>query len=149
MGWNKIKEWLCHNFSPVTTKQHVASMSNHQQQKTTDALQEYMLTFSDLLLKSSTLSSLLPHQAKNLAHITHFIHNLHNQKLEHYVLSKIPISVQNAIIPVQKPKRMQSYALLKACIIMIQDRKLTTFIINNMRITKVIWDLAKLVTDHI
>ena len=41
-------------------------------------------------------------QAKDLAHITHFIHNLHNQKLQHYVLGKIPTSVQNAIMLAQK-----------------------------------------------
>ena len=47
-------------------------------------------------------SSLLLHQAKDLAHITHFICNLHNQKLQHYVLGKYPTSVQNAITLLQK-----------------------------------------------
>ena len=32
-----------------------------------------------------------------MAHITQFIYNLHIQRLEHYVLSKNPTSVQNAI----------------------------------------------------
>ena len=32
-----------------------------------------------------------------MAHIAHFICNLHNQKLQHYVLGKNPTSVQNAI----------------------------------------------------
>ena len=53
----------------------------------------------DLLLKSG---SLLPHQAKDLAHVTHIMHNLHNQKLQHYVLGKKPTTVQNAIMLVQK-----------------------------------------------
>ena len=35
-------------------------------------------------------------------HITHFIRNLHNQKLQHYVLGKNPTSVQNTIMLVQK-----------------------------------------------
>ena len=52
-----------------------------------------MQTFLDLLLKSSRL---LLHQAKQLACITHFIQNLHNQKLQHYVLGKNHTSVQNA-----------------------------------------------------
>ena len=58
-----------------------------------------MQRFLDLLLKSS---GLLPHQAKNLSHITHFIRNLHNQKCMHYVLGKNPMSVQNAISLAQK-----------------------------------------------
>ena len=53
----------------------------------------------DLLLKSS---GLLSHQAKDLAHIMHFIRNLHNQKLQHYILGKNPTSVQNAITLIQK-----------------------------------------------
>ena len=60
----------------------------------TETLQEYIQRFLDMLLKSS---GLLLHQAKDLAHITHFICNLHNQKLQHYVLGKNPTSVQNAI----------------------------------------------------
>ena len=55
--------------------------------------------FFDLLLKSS---SLLPHKAKYLAHITYFICNLHNQKLQHYVLGKNTTIVQNAIMFAQK-----------------------------------------------
>ena len=77
----------------------MASLLIDQQQKPTETLQEYIKKFSDLLLKSS---SLLPHQAKDMDHITHFIHNLHNQKLQHYVLCKNPTSVQNAIAIVQK-----------------------------------------------
>ena len=61
-------------------------------------MQEYIQRFSDLLLKSS---GLLPHHAKDLAHITCFIRNLHNQKL-HYILGKNPISVQNTITLGQK-----------------------------------------------
>ena len=49
-----------------------------------------------LLLKSS---SLLPHQAKDFAHITHFIHYLHSQ---HYVLGKNLTLLKNAITQVQK-----------------------------------------------
>ena len=73
-----------------------------QQQTPTETLQEYIQRFSDLLL---TFNSLLPHQAKDLAHITHFIQNLHNQKLQHCVLGKTPTSVQNAIMLTQKKKR--------------------------------------------
>ena len=72
-----------------------------QQQRPTDTLQECVQIFSDLLSKSS---SILPHQAKDLAHITHFICNLHNQKLQHYVLGKSPTSVQNAITLAQKKR---------------------------------------------
>ena len=97
MGWKKIKEWLHYNFSSVATKQHVASVLIYQQQKPAETLQKYVQKFSDLLLKSS---GLLPHKANDLAHITHFICNLHNQKLQHYVLSKT--SVQNTITLVQK-----------------------------------------------
>ena len=95
MGWNKIKEQLCYNFGSVATKWHATSMLIDQQQKPMETLQEYVQRFLDLLLKSS---GLLPHQAKDLAHITHFICNLHNQKLQHYVLGKNPTSVQNAIM---------------------------------------------------
>ena len=70
-----------------------------QQQKPPETLQEYVQRFWDLLLKSS---GFLPHLAKDLAHITHFIQNLHNQKLQHYVLGKNPTSVQNTIMLAQK-----------------------------------------------
>ena len=43
----------------------------------------------------------LPNQTKDLAHITHFIRNVHNKKL-HYILGKNPTSVQNAITLAQK-----------------------------------------------
>ena len=80
-------------------EQHVVSMLIHQQQKPTKTLQEYVQKFSDVLLKPN---SLLPHQVQDLVHITHFICNLHNQKLQHNVLGKNPISVQNAITILQK-----------------------------------------------
>ena len=83
MGWNKIKEWLHYNFDSIATKQNTACMLIDQQQKPTKTLQEYVQKFSGLLLMSH---GLLPYQAKDLAHITHFIFNLHNQKLQHYVL---------------------------------------------------------------
>ena len=70
-----------------------------QQQKSTETLLGYVQKFLDLLLKSS---SLLPYQIKDLAHIMHFIYNLHNQKLQHYVLGKNPTSVQNAITLAEK-----------------------------------------------
>ena len=70
-----------------------------QQQTTSESLQEYIQRCSDFLLKSS---SLLPHQAKDLACVTHLICNLHNQKLQNYVLGKNPTSVQNAITLAQK-----------------------------------------------
>ena len=95
----KIKGWLCYNFGSIVTKQHAASMLIDQQEKPTEALQEYVQKFSDLLLKSS---GLLLHQAKYLAHITHFICNLHNKKLHYYVLGKNMTSVQNGITIAQK-----------------------------------------------
>ena len=70
-----------------------------QQKKPTETLQEYVQRFSDLPLKSS---GLLPHQAKDLTHIMHFICNLHNQKVQHYVLGKNLTSVQSAITLAQK-----------------------------------------------
>ena len=94
MGWGKIKERLCCKFGLVATKQCAASMLIDQQQKPSETLQEYVQRFSRLTPKSS---GLLPYQAKVLAHITHFIHNLHNQKLQHYVLDKNTTSIQNAI----------------------------------------------------
>ena len=98
LGWNKIKECLCYNFDSVATKQHATSMLIDQQQKSSETLQEYVQRFLDLLLKSSRL---LPHQAKDLVDITHFIRNLHYQKL-HYILGKKPTSVQNTIMLAQK-----------------------------------------------
>ena len=71
----------------------------NQQHKPSGTLQGYVQRFSDLLLKSS---GLLPHQAKDLAHITNFIGNLHNQKLQHYIRGKNPTLVQNAITLAQK-----------------------------------------------
>ena len=82
-----------------------------------------------------------------MAHITHFICNLQNQKLPHYVSGKNPTSVKNAITLAQK-KRMQNYELLRPYIIMIQDTKFTTFIIIKMTI-KIIWDPTMLVMAHI
>ena len=123
MGWNKIKEWLCYNFSSVATKQHVASVLTDQQQKPTETARICTKSFGPTQIQQS-----LPHQAKDLAHITHFICNLLNQKLQHYMFGKNPTSVQNAIMLEQK--RMWNYSLFKAYIIMIQDTKLTTFIIN-------------------
>ena len=83
-----------------------------QQQTATEILQEYIQRFLDLLLKSS---GLLLHQANDLAHITHFICNLHNQKLQHYTLTppqfKMPLHYHR--------KRMQTFALLKIYIVMI------------------------------
>ena len=75
MAWNKIKERLCYNFGSVAPKLHSASMLIDQQQKPPETLQEYVERFSNLLPK---YSGLLPHQPKALAHIMHFIHNLHN-----------------------------------------------------------------------
>ena len=45
---------------------------------------------------------MLQHQAKDLAHITHFIHNFYNQNLQHYVLGKNPTLVQNVTTLAQK-----------------------------------------------
>ena len=95
LGWNKIKECLHYNFGSVATKQHPVSMLIDQQQKPSETLQECVQRFSDLLVKSSVL---LPHQAKDLGHITHFIRNLHNQKVQHYILGKNLTSVQNTIV---------------------------------------------------
>ena len=53
MGWNKI--WLHYNFGSAATKQHAALMLRDQQQKPTETLQEYVLTFADLLLKCNGL----------------------------------------------------------------------------------------------
>ena len=58
-----------------------------------------MQRFVDLLLKSSRL---LLHQTKDLADITHFIWNPHNQKLQNYMLGKNPTSVQNTFTLAQK-----------------------------------------------
>ena len=57
-----------------------------QQQKPMETLQEYVQRFAGLLKSSG----LLAHWAKDLAHITHFMCHLHNQKLQHYVLGKTP-----------------------------------------------------------
>ena len=116
-----------------------------QQQKPTWTLQDYVQNFSDLLFKSS---GLLPHQAIDLAHITHFIHKFHNQKLQHYVLGKNPTSVQNPITINLTQKKMLNYALLKAYIIMTQNMKLIIFLICNIRIKIVIQDTAMVVVAH-
>ena len=99
MGWSKIKEWLHYNFGSIATKQHAVPMLIDLQQKPSETLQEYVQKFSDLLLISS---GFLLHQATDIAHITHFICNMHNQKLQHYVLGKDPTSMQNAITLAQK-----------------------------------------------
>ena len=85
MGWHKIKEHLCYNIRSLLTKLYAVSMLIDQQQTASKTLQEYIQRFSDLLLKSSCL---LLHQAKDLAHTTHFICILHNQKLQHHMLGK-------------------------------------------------------------
>ena len=85
---------LYYNFGSVATKQHRVSMLINQQQKFSETLQEFMWICLDLLLK---FSRLLHHQVKDLVHIAHFIQNLHNIKLQHYVLGKNPMSVKNAI----------------------------------------------------
>ena len=65
-------------------------MLTDQLLKPSETLHEYVQRFADLLLKSSRL---LLHQAKDLAHITHFRQNLHNQKLKNYVLGKNTITL--------------------------------------------------------
>ena len=142
MDWHKSKECLHYNFGSVATKQHVVSMLIDQQQTATETLQEYIQRFSDLLLKSS---GLLQHQPKDLAHITHFICNLHNQKLQHYVLGRHPTSVQNAITLAQK--RMWNSTLFKVYIVIIQAMKSTTLLINKL-INKTTLDPALLVVAH-
>ena len=127
LGWNKIKEWLCYKFGSVATKHQAVSMLTDQQQKPSATLQEYIQRFSDLLLKPSRL---LLHQAKDLAHITHFIQNLHNHNLQHYMLGKNPTSVQNTIMLAQK--QMQNYALLKVYITTIQAMKSIIFTPNKI-----------------
>ena len=115
-----------------------------QQQKLSETLQEYVQKFSDLLLKCSAL---LPHQAKDLAHITHFICNLHNKKLPQYVLGKNTTSVQNAITLAQK--KMLNYALLRAHIIMTLSTKLIISQSSNIRIKIGIQDPVMVVMAHI
>ena len=138
MGWHKIKERLCYNFGSVATKQHVVSMLIDQQQTASETLQEYIQRFLDLLLNSS---SLLPHQAKDLAHIMHFNCKLHNQKLQHCMLGQNLTSVQNAITLIQK--KMWNSALFKVYIVMIQAIK-STLLVNKL-ITKTTLDPAMLV----
>ena len=128
MAWNKIKEWLCYNFGSVLTKLLAASMLIDQQQKLMETLQEYVQRFLDLLLK---YSSLLPHRGKDLAHNTHCICNLHNQKLEHYMLGKSPTSVQNAITLAQKKD-------VKLCIIEGLPNHDSGHKVNNILINKII-----------
>ena len=57
---------LLYNFGSVATKQCAASMLIDHQQRPSETLQEYTQKFSDPLKSSG----LLPHQAKDLAHIT-------------------------------------------------------------------------------
>ena len=95
----KINNGYFTTSGPIVTKLHAASMLINQQQKLIETLQEYVQIFSDLLLKSS---GLLPYQAMDLANITYFIYNLHNQKLQHYVLGKNQTSVHNPITLAQK-----------------------------------------------
>ena len=106
-----------------------------QQQKQTQTLQEYIQKFLDLYLKSS---GLLPQQAKDFAHVTHFICNLHNQKLQHYVLGKNPASVQNAIILAQK-KDAELY-IIEGLHNHDPGQEITISLINIIRIRTVIQD---------
>ena len=143
MGWNKIKEWLHYNFSSVATKQHAASILIDQQQKPTEALQECIQIFSDLLLKSS---GLLLYQAKDLAHITHFIHKFHNQKLKHYVLGKNPTSAQNAITIVQK--KDTEFCIIEDLHNHDSEQKINNISTSNIKIRIVIQDHAMVVTAN-
>ena len=71
----------------------------NQQQKPSKTLQECVQRVLDLLLKSSRL---LPNQAKDLAHITHSIRNLHTQKLQDHVLDINLTSFKKIITLAQK-----------------------------------------------
>ena len=60
-----------------------------QQQTATETLQEYIQRFLEIVTQIQWLTTM--HQAKDLAHITHFICNLHNHNLQYYVFQvKIP-----------------------------------------------------------
>ena len=94
-----MKEKLHYNFGSVATKQHTASMLIEQQQKPSKTLQECVQRIFGLTAKIKwTITSL----GKDLAHITHFIRNLHSQTLQHYVLGKNQTLVYNAITLAQK-----------------------------------------------
>ena len=142
MGWPKIKECLHYNFGSVVTKQHVASMLIDQQQTASETLQEYVPRFLDLLLKSSSLP---PCQAKDLTHITHFICNLHNQKLQHYLLGKISPQFEMSLH--WHRKRMWNSASLKVYKVMMQAMKSTALLVNKL-ITKTALDHAMLVVAY-
>ena len=98
MGWHKITEWLCYNFCSAATKQHVVSMLIDQQQTATETLQEIAKIFRPATQIQQPTTTL----GKRVGSITHFICNLHNHKLQHYVLGKNPSSVQKAITLEQK-----------------------------------------------
>ena len=87
MGWHIIKEHLGYNFGSVATKQLAVSMLIDQQQSATETLQEYIQRFSDLLLKVQWVTTT---SGKRFGPYYSFICNLHNQKLQHYLLGKTP-----------------------------------------------------------
>ena len=115
-----------------------------QQQKPNETLQEYVQKFSDLLLKSS---GLLPYQAKYLAHITHFICNLHNQIIQHYVLGKNPTSVQNVITLAQK--KDAKLTTIEGLHDHDPEHKINKYLISNIRVKIVIQDPVMVVVAHI
>ena len=84
---------------------------------------------------------------KDFAHITHFIHNLHDQKLQHYVLHKNPNSVQNAITLAQK--KDAELHIITGVHNDDPEHKLTISLTNSIRITLVIQNPAMVAVAHI
>ena len=100
MGLHKIKKCLHYISGSVAAKQHVPSMLIDWQQTATETLQGYVQRFFG---PTNQIQWLTTASGKRFWLILHyFICNLHNQKLQHYVLSKNPNSVQNAITLAQK-----------------------------------------------
>ena len=114
-----------------------------QQQKPSETLQEYIQKFSVPLIK---ISGLLPHQAKDLAHIIHFIHNLHNQKLWHYMLGEIQLQSECHYPSSEKDAELCIIGGLNNHYL---STKLTIPLISNIKIKTVIQDPAIAVVAHI
>ena len=68
-------------------------------QKPSEILQEYV---QRLFRHTTQIQQLTTTSGNNLVHITHFICNLHNQKLQHYMLGKNHTINQNVIMLAQK-----------------------------------------------
>ena len=52
--WDAVKKRLCHLFSPVTTKVHVATQIHSRPKTANETLQEYIQRLTDLIIHATS-----------------------------------------------------------------------------------------------